>query len=452
MRIHNPLPSNMEAECLKCSKILASFIDPGQAYGLDRFIPSSVLANAKYSGRAKKEGKQGLAILTVFKAGFLGSARYGNGIVVARLSDGRWSAPSAIGTGGAGFGGQIGFEWTDFVFILNDSAAVRTFSQMGSLTLGGNLSVAAGPVGRNAEAAGAASLKSVAGIFSYSRTKGLFAGISLEGSVIIERRDANEKLYGRRYTAYQLLSGSVPSPPAAQPLIKILNSRAFANPSVSHGERISHRPPPSHNYSNGQTHAQRPSHHHRKSSFRENYNKYRPGRTTEKLPENTLKNRYSMDGYDSRPNEYTNKVRTSIDGYISRLTKTKDDKRTDDHPHIDTNKVRTSIDGYISRLTKTKDDKRTDDHAHIDTPKPYKGPEKNMFLKQAPLKPMFPSLSKNEAIALLDFDSEQPGDLCFKKGDIITVTQSSGSQKDWWTGITGHRTGIFPANYVEMKK
>lgn len=410
MRVHNPLPSSMEAECLKCSKILASFIDPGQAYGLDRFIPSSVLANAK-----------GLAIFTVFKAGFLGSARYGNGIVVARLSDGRWSAPSAIGTGGAGFGGQIGFEWTDFVFILNDSAAVRTFSQMGSLTLGGNLSVAAGPVGRNAEAAGAASLKSVAGIFSYSRTKGLFAGISLEGSVIIERRDANEKLYGRRYTAYQLLSGSVPSPPAAQPLIKILNSRAFANPSVSYGERISHRPPPTHNYSNGQTHVHTPSHHHRKSSFRENYNKYRPGHTTEKHPENTLKNRNSMDGYDSRPNEYTNRVRTSIDG-------------------------------YISRLTKTKDDKGTDVHAHIDTPKPYKGPEKNMFLKQAPLKPMFPSLSKNEAIALFDFDSEQPGDLSFKKGDIITVTQSSGSQKDWWTGITGHRTGIFPANYVEMKK
>ncbi|RKF65016.1 SH3 domain-containing protein [Golovinomyces cichoracearum] len=410
MRVHNPLPSNMEAECLKCSKILASFIDPGQAYGLDKFIPSSVLANAK-----------GLAILTVFKAGFLGSARYGNGIVVARLSDGRWSAPSAIGTGGAGFGGQIGFEWTDFVFILNDSAAVRTFSQMGSLTLGGNLSVAAGPVGRNAEAAGAASLKSMAGIFSYSRTKGLFAGISLEGSVIMERRDANEKLYGRRYTAHQLLSGSVPPPPAAQPLIKILNSRAFANSSASHGERTSHHPPSAHNHGNGQAHVQKPYHSHRKSSFRENYNKFRTGRTTEKNPENTLKNRHSMDGYNSRPNDYTNKVRTSIDG-------------------------------YISRVTKAKDDQKPDNHAHIDTPKPYKGPERNMFLKQAPLKPMFPSLSKNEAIALLDFESEQPGDLSFKKGDIITVTQSSGSQKDWWTGITGHRTGIFPANYVEMKK
>ena len=170
----------------------------------------------------------------MLKAGFLGSARYGNGIVVARLSDRTWSAPSAIGLGGAGFGGQIGFELTDFVFVLNDAAAVRAFSQQGSLTLGGNVSLAAGPVGRNAEAAGAASLKGVAGVFSYSKTKGLFAGVSLEGSAIIERRDANEKLYGQRYTAAELLTGSVRPPPAAASLMNVLNSRVFAG--ISSGD------------------------------------------------------------------------------------------------------------------------------------------------------------------------------------------------------------------------
>jgi SH3 domain-containing YSC84-like protein 1 len=166
--------------------------------------------------------------MTVFKAGFLGSGRFGSGVVVARLADGTWSAPSAIGTVGGGFGGQIGFELTDFVFILNDAMAVKTFAQVGSLTLGGNVSIAAGPVGRNAEAAGAASLKSVAGIFSYSKTKGLFAGVSLEGSVLIERRDANEKLYNRKLTARELLSGSVPVPAQAEPLMRVLNSRVFA--------------------------------------------------------------------------------------------------------------------------------------------------------------------------------------------------------------------------------
>src|SRR3954453_10827665 len=125
----------------------------------------------------------------------------GSGIIVARLADGTWSAPSAIATAGAGIGGQIGFEPTDFVFILNDAAVVRTMSQAGSITLDGNVSIAAGPVGRNAEAAGAASMRGVAGIFSYSKTKGLFAGVSLEGSVIIERKDANAKMYGRQISA-----------------------------------------------------------------------------------------------------------------------------------------------------------------------------------------------------------------------------------------------------------
>lgn len=204
------------AECKKCGKILTSFIDPRQALSPDKVIPADILRNAK-----------GLAILTVIKAGFLGSARFGSGLVVARLGNGQWSAPTAIMTGGAGFGGQIGFEITDFVFILNDANAVKTFAQAGSITLGGNVSIAAGPIGRNAEAAGAASLKSVAGIFSYSKTKGLFAGVSLEGSAIIERKDANEKLYGQRLTAMQLLSGSVQPPPAAAPLMQVLSSPNF---------------------------------------------------------------------------------------------------------------------------------------------------------------------------------------------------------------------------------
>ncbi|KAG9512768.1 DUF500-domain-containing protein, partial [Aureobasidium melanogenum] len=176
--------------------------------------------------------------MTVFKAGFLGSGRFGSGVIVARLADGSWSAPSAIGTVGGGFGGQIGFELTDFVFILNDAAAVRTFAQAGSITLGGNVSIAAGPVGRNAEAAGAASLKGVAGIFAYSKTKGLFAGISLEGSAMIERRDANEKMYNRRVTARALLEGAVPVPPQAEPLMRVLNSRIFAGNAANQGDAM----------------------------------------------------------------------------------------------------------------------------------------------------------------------------------------------------------------------
>src|SRR2546421_6731351 len=94
---------------------------------------------------------RGVAILTVTKAGFIGSARGGTGVLVARTEKG-WSGPSAIGTGGLGVGFQAGVEITEFVIILNTPAAVEAFAKQANVTLGGNLSIAAGPVGRAAEA------------------------------------------------------------------------------------------------------------------------------------------------------------------------------------------------------------------------------------------------------------------------------------------------------------
>ena len=106
----------------------------------EKAIPPSVIKAAR-----------GLAILTVTRAGFIGSARGGTGVVVARTDKG-WSAPSAIGTGGVGVGFQAGVEITEFVIVLNTPAAVDAFAKQGNVTLGGNLSAAAGPLGRTAEA------------------------------------------------------------------------------------------------------------------------------------------------------------------------------------------------------------------------------------------------------------------------------------------------------------
>ena len=125
--------------------------------------------------------------------------------------------------------------------ILNDNAAVKAFQQYGSVTLGGNLSIAAGPIGRNAEASGAANFKSIAPVFSYSKTKGLFAGVSLEGSVLIERRDANRKFYNAPVNAKQLLTGQVAPPPGAEPLYRILNTRAFSG-DLAHGDMYNDMP------------------------------------------------------------------------------------------------------------------------------------------------------------------------------------------------------------------
>ncbi|CAG8483181.1 11370_t:CDS:10, partial [Dentiscutata heterogama] len=204
--VNSPLPTDLAGECRKAAKILNSFIDPIAAKGPDKVIPPNILQKAK-----------GFAIFTVIKAGFVFSGRAGSGLVIARLEDGSWSAPSAIGTGGMGFGGQIGAEITDFVIVLNSKAAVKSFMHGGNVTLGGNL---------NAEGAGSVSLGHVAAVFSYSKTKGLFAGVSIEGSIIIERKDANAKLYHRKVTAKELLSGQVPPPPQADVLYRALSAKA----------------------------------------------------------------------------------------------------------------------------------------------------------------------------------------------------------------------------------
>lgn len=400
----------MASECKKCGKILTSFINPRQAFGPDKIIPPSILANAK-----------GLAIITVLKAGFLGSGRFGSGLVVARLPDGGWSAPSAIATAGAGIGGQIGFELTDFVFILNDANAVKTFAQAGSLTLGGNVSLAAGPVGRNAEAAGAASLKSVAGIFSYSKTKGLFAGVSLEGSAIIERRDANEKMYGQRLTAQQLLTGSVRSPPQAAPLMNILNSRAFNGMGGGAGDDSMYNDTPVYDNSqddvvwNGR----------QGSAFGEGVSRDRTGSHSGNFGAPQRSSTWQDDVYD-RPGGQGGQG--GFGGAPSR-SNTFSSRQNDD---------------YVYRDSPNRDSTGFGAERKPGPGRPA-APKPNFGAKQAMLK-------KNEAVAVFTFDADQPGDLGFKKGDVITILKRTESANDWWTGQIGTKTGIFPSNYVKMKE
>ena len=169
----------------------------------ERQIPRSILRRAR-----------GLAVMSVIKAGFIFSGKGGDGIVVARTNGNHWSGPSFVGTGGAGWGLQIGAQLTDFVFVLNNRAAVRAFSRDGNVTLGADVSAAAGPVGRTVEA----SVAPTAAVYTYSRSKGLFAGVSLEGAVIATRKGANARYYGRPVRAADVLSGRIAPPPGASRL------------------------------------------------------------------------------------------------------------------------------------------------------------------------------------------------------------------------------------------
>ncbi|EPQ54544.1 DUF500-domain-containing protein [Gloeophyllum trabeum ATCC 11539] len=203
---------SLPGEAEKAAKILATFLaDPDHPESALNAIPKAVLQRAR-----------GLAIFQVLKAGFVFSGKAGSGLVIARLPDGSWSAPSCIMTGGVGWGLQIGADITDFVIVLNTEEAVRAFSMGGNVTIGGNISATAGPIGTGGSVQTA--LAHPAPMFSYSKSKGLFAGLSLEGTVLIERKDANRDFYGSPVPAKDILSGRVPPPEVASRLYEVIEA------------------------------------------------------------------------------------------------------------------------------------------------------------------------------------------------------------------------------------
>jgi len=169
-------------------------------------IPPAVIRDAK-----------GVAIFTMTKAGFVVSGRGGTGVVVARTEHG-WSSPSAIGSGGIGVGFQAGVEVAEHVIILNTPEAVKAFSQGSNFSLGANLSVAVGPVGRTAEAA----VAPYAAVYTYSRSQGIFAGVSLEGTVLATRYEANEEYYAKPVYTADILEGKVAPPAGSRKLLDAL--------------------------------------------------------------------------------------------------------------------------------------------------------------------------------------------------------------------------------------
>ncbi|KNZ53197.1 hypothetical protein VP01_330g2 [Puccinia sorghi] len=212
----------LESECERSAKILSSFLaDPAHPESALNAIPKAVLQNAH-----DRPPHTGLAIFTILKVGFVWSGKAGSGIVIARLEDGSWSAPSCIATGGVGFGLQVGADFSEFVIVLNSEEAVRAFATTGNMTIGGNLSAAVGPIGTGG--AVNASLLHPAPLFTYSKNKGLFAGLSLEGTALIERvsnpKDTNEAFYGQRIPSLDILRGRVPPPEAASALYDVIES------------------------------------------------------------------------------------------------------------------------------------------------------------------------------------------------------------------------------------
>ena len=167
---------------------------------------------------------------SVLKAAFIIGGSYGRGAMTCRSGDdfrGPWGAPTMMALEGGSFGLQIGGQATDFVLlIMNDRGASSILSS--KVKLGADASAAAGPVGRNAAADTDVTLR--AEILTYSRARGLFAGISLAGSTLRPDNDANERIYGRKIDAKDIvLHGKVPVPASAKLLVSTLNQHTPKN-------------------------------------------------------------------------------------------------------------------------------------------------------------------------------------------------------------------------------
>jgi len=163
---------------------------------------------------------------SVLKAAFIVGGSYGRGAMSCRKGEnfrGPWGAPTMMALEGGSFGFQIGGEATDFVLlVMNERGASGILAS--KVKLGGDASVAAGPVGRDASADTDATLR--AEILSYSRARGLFAGVSLEGSTIRPDNGDNRRVYGRNIPARDIvLAGAVAAPPAAEELSSTLDAK-----------------------------------------------------------------------------------------------------------------------------------------------------------------------------------------------------------------------------------
>jgi len=154
------------------------------------------------------------------KGAFIIGAKYGKGFISCRRAGAGWSAPAAVRVEGGSFGFQIGGSETDVILLVMNQGGVKKLLSS-KFTVGADASAAAGPVGRTSSAATDAQMH--AEILTYSRARGLFAGVSLEGATLRPDEDWNKELYGKPLTNQEIVTGNTTSPAAADRLISLLN-------------------------------------------------------------------------------------------------------------------------------------------------------------------------------------------------------------------------------------
>ncbi|KZT57424.1 DUF500-domain-containing protein [Calocera cornea HHB12733] len=209
-------PTNLETEVVKAARILRTFTldapDVDSEAFADRKKTQKVIRKIPPSAIDKCAG---LAIFTVFRTGFVVSGAGGSGVVIAKMPDGSWSAPSGILLHTLGWGFLAGADIYDVVLILRTPAALKSFTSP-RVTVGGEAAVSAGPVGNGVMLEAG---KELSPVWSYTKSKGLYGGLQVDGNIMIERTDENARAYYRPgIKAKDILAGEVHPPAWCAPL------------------------------------------------------------------------------------------------------------------------------------------------------------------------------------------------------------------------------------------
>lgn len=213
-------PTTLDKESDKAARILRSFCKDGFYVEDENHLSNGVVNAGKPSGKQRVIKKiptevikraEGLAIFTTMRTGLWVSGAGGSGILVGRKEDGSWSPPSGILLHTAGLGFMVGVDIYDCVVVINTDKALEAFTKIRA-TVGGEISVVAGPVGVGGILETELH-KRQAPVFNYMKSRGFYAGVQIDGTVIIERGDENERFYGQKLSVEEILAGKVTHEP-----------------------------------------------------------------------------------------------------------------------------------------------------------------------------------------------------------------------------------------------
>ncbi|KAN0066306.1 hypothetical protein ACQY0O_000400 [Thecaphora frezii] len=482
-------PTEMDLECDKAARILRTFTTKGAEVEVDvsrtdvlndttAAVPPpqqpQVDANGKkiknphkYDHRKTQKvlrrispqvlsKAQGLAIFTVFRTGFGFSGASGSGVVLSRLPDGSWSAPSGLLIHTIGWGFLIGLDIYDVVLVLRNQKAVDAFTRP-KISLGGELSVAAGPVGNGAMLE--TGIES-APCWSYVKSKGFYAGLQLDGNIVLKRDDANARFYqSPGISVKDILSGNLRGPPPAAcvPLWQTIYA-AEGRPQVMGVDRIPQGDTPGDLVLTEQD--MKDASVVAEQDMKQNggfgaetsgTGGAAPGQYVPPPPPPAGPSNAVPAPYGDLPPDYD---------FANAPTAAPGGKSMNDAPSSYTNVSAAAVaaipgDAPPNPFSSPHDAAAGGGHDH-ETAEQEKERLRRQYAESdaqhassvvAPPAPYDDTSGLPSRVeALYDFESQEPGDLWFKVGEVIQITGREDEM--WWRGTVGGRSGIFPCNYT----